>query len=227
MTAQIIDYDQARALMQPGDVIAFGGSSAFSQIIKLVTFSDVSHVGVILKTQIVEGNSELFFNQIIESTGKKGVSVSRFSQVLKDYDGEVWWLPLSQQIRREKFDVNAFFEFLYNQAASDISYDLSQALTSAVDVVEKLMFGEADAGHNKEDFSKFFCSELVAAGLEKSKAVDSINASEITPIDLCRWKIYQGEYYVLKGDTEKTISRFNSSEPKAWNRERDASTEIS
>jgi hypothetical protein len=49
MTAQMINYSDARKLMQPGDVIAFGGSSAFSQIIKLVTFSEVSHVGVILK----------------------------------------------------------------------------------------------------------------------------------------------------------------------------------
>ncbi len=219
MTAISIDYQQARELMKPGDVIAFGGSSAFSKIIKLVTFSDVSHVGVILKTQITEDDNGLFFNQIIESTGKKGVSVSRFSQVLDDYDGEVWWLPLSDELRESRFDVNAFFEFLYNQADKNLSYDLSQALTSAVDVVEKLMFGQADVGHNQEDFSKFFCSELVAAGLEKSKAVDCINASEVTPIDLCRWKIYQGDYYVLKGDSEKTISRFNSSQPQAWNRD--------
>jgi len=219
MTAQTINYSDARQLMKPGDVIAFGGKSAFSQIIKLVTFSEVSHVGVILKTQIADDNSGQFFNQIIESTGKKGVSVSRFSQALEDYEGDVWWLPLSDQIRNEQFDVKSFFDFLYHQASSDISYDLSQALMSAVDIVEKMIWTDVDAGHNKEDFSKFFCSELVAAALEKSNAVDAINASEITPIDLCRWNIYQGDYYLLKGDSDKTISRFNSTPPKAWNRE--------
>lgn len=220
MAVQTISYQEARQLMQPGDVIAFGGSSAFSQIIKFVTFSDVSHVGVILKTQIAQGTSGQFFNQIIESTGKKGVSVSRFSQVLEDYDGDVWWLPLSEQLRENKFDVSAFFDFLYNQASKNLEYDLPQALTSAVDVIEKLMWGSSDAGHNKEDFSKFFCSELVAAGLEKANAVDCINASEVTPIDLCRWNIYQGQYYLLKGDSDKAISRFNSSLPNKWNRDK-------
>lgn len=226
MAARHISYHEARALMQPGDVIAFGGSSAFSKIIKLVTFSNVSHVGIILKTQIKDDNNGLFFNQIIESTGKDGVSVSRFSKVLDDYDGEVWWLPLSDHIRHSEFDLTAFFDFLYNQAESDVDYDLSQALTSAVDVVEKLMFGQAELGHNQEDFSKFFCSELVAAGLEKSQAVDTINASEVTPIDLCRWNIYQNNYYILKGDRKKTISRFNSTQPKAWNKQRDDATEV-
>jgi hypothetical protein len=217
MTAQMINYSDARKLMQPGDVIAFGGSSAFSQIIKLVTFSEVSHVGVILKTHIADTNPGLFFNQIIESTGKNGVSISRFSQQLADYDGDVWWLPLSERIRQSDFDVSAFFDFLYHQADKNIKYDLTQALKSAMDTFEKLPWGANNSAYNTEDFSKFFCSELVAAGLEKSKAVGTVNASEVTPIDLCRWKIYQGEYYLLKGDADKKISRFNSTSPSKWN----------
>jgi len=217
MTAQQINYSDARKLMKPGDVIAFGGSSAFSKIIKLVTFSEVSHVGILLKTQIADENSGLFFNQIIESTGQKGVSISRFSQQLKDYDGDVWWLPLSEDIRQSDFDINAFFEFLYHQAANNNGYDLTQALKSAMDTLEKLPWGNNDSVYNAEDFSKFFCSELVAAGLERANAVGTVNASEVTPIDLCRWKIYQGRYYLLKGDADKKISRFNTASPSDWN----------
>jgi len=217
MTAIKMNYSDARSLMQPGDVIAFGGSSAFSKIIKLVTFSEVSHVGIILKTQIADTHSNIFFNQIIESTGKHGVSISRFSQQLEHYDGEVWWLPLSQEIRDSDFDISAFFNFLYNQADKDIEYDLTQALKSAMDLFEKLPWGNNDSSYNTEDFSKFFCSELVAAGLEKAKAVGTVNASEVTPIDLCRWNIYQGDYYLLKGDDTKEITRFNTAPPSNWN----------
>uniref|UniRef100_UPI0040568201 hypothetical protein n=1 Tax=Candidatus Electronema sp. TaxID=2698783 RepID=UPI0040568201 len=39
-----------------------------------------------------------------------------------------------------------------------------------------------------------------------------VNASEVTPVDLCRWRIYQ-----LKGDSQKRISRFNTASPADWN----------
>ncbi|MGD8931607.1 MAG: hypothetical protein PVI52_03485, partial [Chromatiales bacterium] len=78
-------------------------------------------------------------------------------------------------------------------------------------------FGIEGPAYNSEDFSKFFCSELVAAGLEMAGAVGAVNASEVTPIDLCRWKIYQGSYYQLKGSKKKKISRFNTADPANWN----------
>ena len=42
MIVEQIEYDQARPLMKPGDVIAFGGKGHFSELIKFATFSDVS-----------------------------------------------------------------------------------------------------------------------------------------------------------------------------------------
>ncbi len=90
MSAVQIKYDEVREKMQPGDVIAFGGKGHFSEIIKFSTFSDVSHVGVILQTRIAEDETGRFFNQIIESTslhGFNGVNISRFSDRLETYDG--------------------------------------------------------------------------------------------------------------------------------------------
>lgn len=66
-----------------------------------------------------------------------------------------------------------------------------------------------------EDFSRFFCSELVAAGLEAGQAVPRINASEVTPIDLCRWAIYEPDYYLLQGEP-KEITRFGTLDPALW-----------
>ncbi|NQU05071.1 MAG: hypothetical protein HQ568_03190 [Calditrichaeota bacterium] len=220
MSVEKISYKKARLKMQPGDVIAFGGKSHFSEIIKLATISDVSHIGVILQTKVVDDTEDRFFNQIIESTslhGFNGVTISRFSDRLDNYDGELWWLPLREKIRKESFDQKAFYDFLFQQAKERKPYDFPQAIKSAIDALDNLPFGLHGPGYNSEDFSKFFCSELVAAGLEQAKAVGSVNASEVTPIDLCRWNIYEEKYYQLNGDASKRISRFNTLSPSDWN----------
>ena len=220
MTVEQIKYEEARKEMKPGDVIAFGGKGHFSEIIKFATFSEVSHVGVILQTKVADDITGRFFNQIIESTslnGFNGVNISRFSDRLDNYEGELWWLPLRSDIRENQFNGQAFYDFLFNQAKERKAYDMPQAIKSALDVMDNLPFGMHGPGYNKEDFSKFFCSELVAAGLEKAGSVDTVNASEVTPIDLCRWKIYKEKYYQLKGNSSKKISRFNTANPADWN----------
>ncbi|MBF6057026.1 MULTISPECIES: hypothetical protein [Thiomicrorhabdus] len=220
MTAITIEYQEARKRMMPGDVIAFGGKGHFSEIIKFATLSAVSHVGVILQTKVTDDDSDRFFNQIIESTslnGFNGVNISRFSDRLNNYEGEIWWLPLNRQLREQRFDSKAFYEFLFNQARERKGYDMPQAIKSALDVLDQLPFDTHGPGYNREDFSKFFCSELVAAGLEKAGTVGTVNASEVTPIDLCRWNIYETEYFRLKGDPEKRISKYNTLQPSDWN----------
>lgn len=222
MTVEQISYEEARTLMKPGDVIAFGGKGHFSEIIKFATRADVSHVGVILQTKIADDKSGRFFNQIIESTslnGFNGVNISRFSDRLNSYEGELWWLPLKEEIREKSFDQTRFYDFLFNQAKERKEYDMPQAIKSSLDALDKLQlpFGLYSPGYNSEDFSKFFCSELVSAGLEKAGAVGKINASEVTPIDLCRWNIYEDTYFQLKGHPKKKISRFNTLSPSNWN----------
>lgn len=220
MAMKVLTYQQVRERMEPGDVIAFGGKGHFSEIIKFATRAGVSHVGVILQTRVRGDDEDRYFNQIIESTslhGFNGVNISRFSDRLAEYDGELWWLPLRKDIRKQKFDQKAFYEFLFKQAKDRIAYDMPQAIGSALDALDQLPFGLHGPGYNREDFSKFFCSELVAAGLERAGAVPPINASEVTPIDLCRWDIYEKDYYLLGGDPKRQISRCNTLDPAAWN----------
>jgi len=219
MAMQSISYQDARPRMQAGDVIAFGGKSHFSEIIKMSTRAEVSHVGSVLQTQVRDGGDERFFNQVIESTelhGFSGVQVSRLSDRLT-YEGEIWWLPLRGEVRQNRFDQVAFYDFLFNEAKERTVYDMPQAIGCALDALDSLPFGVEGPTYNREDFSKFFCSELVAAGLEVAGSVGQINASEVTPIDLCRWSIYEPDYYMLKGDPEKSISRHNTMDPGLWN----------
>lgn len=44
------------------------------------------------------------------------VTVSRFSDRVTEYEGEIWWLPLSQGLWQQKLDRQAFYDFLFNQA---------------------------------------------------------------------------------------------------------------
>ncbi len=92
--AQIADrmkrYNRVRNQMRPRDVIAFGGKGHFSEIIKFVTRSVVSHVGVIFQ---VDRKGEQFKNLVIESTslhGKAGVQINFMSQRVRSYEGDVW-----------------------------------------------------------------------------------------------------------------------------------------
>jgi ASC-1-like (ASCH) protein len=67
MTVEQIFYDEARKQMKPGDVIALGGKGNFSEIIKFAPFADVSHVGVIFQTKVVEDDTDRFFNLMTSS----------------------------------------------------------------------------------------------------------------------------------------------------------------
>ena len=82
MPVERMEYSDARSMMKPGDVIAFGGKGHFSELIKFVSRADVSHVGVILQTRVVDDDTGRFFNQIVESTSinnANGVVVTRLS----------------------------------------------------------------------------------------------------------------------------------------------------
>ena len=216
MALQTIKYEEARNRMRAGDVIAFSGKGEFSDIIKWATRAPVSHVGVILQSRLlIDGNPQAgFFNQIIESTslnGFSGVTISRLSDRLATYAGEIWWLPLSDGVRG-KLDAKKFYDFLLHQDHKP--YDVPQAIKSALDALDNATL-IGGLTHNVEDFSKFFCSELVAAGLEAGGAVGHVNASEVTPIDLCMFAIYSSDYYQLKG-TLRGIKGYNTLSPEGW-----------
>jgi len=214
MNMKMVKYEDIRKEMKAGDVIAFGGKGELSNIIKIATRSGVSHIGVILQSQLRDDDEDRFFNQIIESTsldGREGVQISRMSDRIRAYDGELWWLPRDDTL---PFDQKKFFNFLFAQDGK--KYDLIQALKAGVDLLDRLKITR-----NTEDFDKLFCSELVAGGLEAAGTVGEINASEVTPIDLCRWRIYEKTYYQLESGkglgSVKTISRYNTANPADWN----------
>jgi hypothetical protein len=216
MAVKFDTYENVRSKMQPGDVIAFSGKGGFSEIIKWATRSAVSHVGAVFQATPVGVDTVAgdFFNQVIEShisADAVGVGTAMISERVARYDGHIWWLPLSASVR-SKMALGDFLEFCLRQDRKP--YDLPQAVKSTIDLLNSLAPPGALA-HNREDFERFFCSELVAAALEHSKAIPRLNASEVTPIDLCMFKIFSDDYVQIKGELTE-IEGFNSIDPKGW-----------
>ena len=213
-----ICYTEARHLMKPGDVIAFGGKERISNIIKWATRSNVSHVGVVVETtMLIDGAPQPHrIVDVMESTtlyedpvtGKKtaGVQRNRLSRRVEYNDGEMWWLPLSDE-SRQRMNGPALVSFLLNQDRK--SYDMKQAIKSGLDFLDA-----QGATYAKEDLSSFFCSELVAAAFEVAGIINNINASEVTPADLCAFKLY-GKAYQLDG-SPTPIKGFNSMDPEGF-----------
>ena len=207
-------YDQVSNEMKPGDVIAFAGHGPVSEIIMRTTQSNVSHVGVILQPRPAPGEPQGEILQVIESTsldGCVGVTISRLSERIQSYDGKVWWLPLRDSVR-ERMDPKEFRQFLLQQEGKP--YDVPQAIMSGLDQLDDHTLLER-ATRAVEDFSKFFCSELVAAAFEASGAISHLNASEVTPIDLCTFSIYKQDYCQLKGE-KALIEGYNTLSAEGW-----------
>ncbi len=189
-------------LMKAGDVIAFSGKGDFSEIIKWATRSVVSHVGTVL----VDASCEFM------ESSTDGVVQSNLRERYENNDvGEIWWLPLRKEIY-DKMDKKIYHDFLIHQKGKE--YDIAQAIKSAIDTFDNVPLIRT-ATHNNEDFARFFCSELVAAALEESGAIPNLNASEVTPIDLCCFDIFRSNYFQLKGKP-KEIRGYNSISPKGW-----------
>ena len=210
-------YPDIRSRMRAGDLVAFGGKGRLSGTIKFFTQAPVSHVGAVLRSKpMVNGATADIGNgghlvELIESTsldGYAGVVRTRLSDRIARYGGEIWWLPLSEAVRVH-MNERTFVEFALAQEGKP--YDAVQAALSGIDWFDK---GEGWS-FARENFALWYCSELVTASFEAAGALPTINASEVTPIDLCRLAIWAPDYYQLAGKP-KAIRGYNAIEPERW-----------
>jgi hypothetical protein len=219
MTSRLItrkNYNEINRAMQVGDVIAFGGDSLFSKWTKLTTNSSVTHTAVIVDPDFGESTDDGCTNCVAESTvfnGKSGVMFNSLSERVKTYQGDIWWLPLAEGAREtlEHNKIN-FNDFLQEQQGK--KYDIWQLFGSTVDATDSVPLLH-HLSRNTEDFSSWFCSELVAAAFNIAGVTNRVNASEVTPIDLCQFNIYAENYIQFKGE-EKDITGINSLVPDGW-----------
>lgn len=74
-------YDQLRSQIKSGDILLCSGSSLFSNMIKQATNSVWSHVGFILRLDVID---RILVLESVESIGVRAVPLSSYA---KDYNG--------------------------------------------------------------------------------------------------------------------------------------------
>lgn len=219
MPMQRISYDEARRRVRPGDLVAFGGSGWVSQIIRLSMGAPVSHTGVILTALGADGREP----QLVESSIQRrdgrlqlGVQPSGFGSAWNGYQGRAWLLPLRDDVRA-RFDAAEFDRFLRGMQGMpfDLPGGAGVLLKEMWDQLRELLFGpqaEAFLSRNHE-LQFFFCSELIAAAFETAKLTQGVRAADVSPIDLCRWNLYEATYFQREGDEAAEIPDFGKRKP--------------
>lgn len=202
-------YAPLRHKIQPGDIIAFSGQGISSEIVKVATRSEVSHVGIILRCEL---RQDLIHPLLMESSpieGFHGVAISDLEERITHHKGNMWWLPLRSE-RRQSLQVEKFQKFLLAQNKK--KYDPIQAINSGLSKLHSIP-GLGRLTRSRENLDRLFCSELAAAALKAGKVLPRINPSGITPSQLCQLAIYKPEYHLLKSVEETEIVAYNSMAP--------------
>ncbi len=209
-------YNTIKKQIQPGDIIAFGGGTLFSKWVKLTTRSPVTHVAIVLNPPSPDEKADCVCSFVIESTVSNhtsGVMITKLCEHVKNYQGDIWWLPLNDNARAIFVkNQKKFTDFMLAQ--QNKGYDFLQLAGASADLFDNHpVLGWLS--YNEMDISRWFCSELVAGGLDAAGIINAVNVSEVTPIDICRFTIYQQRYLQIKGE-KKSITGFNQLTPTKW-----------
>jgi len=151
--------------LKNGDVIGFSGNHWHSDTINLLTYGiprlSLSHVGIICKGDLWEA---------ISTCGV--IATSPASATINIYNGRVWVYPLFRNLFPHES------RRLYRKllTSKDIPYDMAGAVRSG-----GLLFALMESLLWKQDFSSYFCSELVASKLSEIGIFPTVNASRWNP----------------------------------------------
>ncbi|MDP8206236.1 MAG: YiiX/YebB-like N1pC/P60 family cysteine hydrolase [Candidatus Electryonea clarkiae] len=176
----MVTYETVRKNLKTGDILLFSGKGGISHGIKLFTFSKWSHVGMVLRlpdsNAVFLWESTTLSNLRDAADGKKknGVQLVLLRERLDTYDGEVSLRRLNGfKIDNEKYmDLMAFREEVRNRSYEKNEIELIKAAY------------DGPWGHNEEDLSSLFCSELVAEAYQRvGLLTERKSSNEFTPKD--------------------------------------------
>ena len=194
---------------QVGEIIAVNGKGWLSTLIKIFS-SGVSHVEILALNPKTE-EIECF------SADEHGARFKPIIDVVKETTGDIYYLQLRDEIR-EKLDEAKFGETIIS--LDGVPYDMLHFIGVAIDdehiqwlsifknIPKWIIKTLKGVFQNTETKNKVVCSGACAWGLKQGLGL-GINASEETPLDVCRYDIYKPEYKMLKGKPFK-ISKYNT-----------------
>ncbi len=186
-------YQMIRQQLKTGDILLFSGKGAISNGIKFFTLSKWSHVGMVYKVDdgdiIFCWESTTLTNVSDAETGKrtKGVQLVVLSERIEACLASSYEINLRQISAPLTFDMlNNLKEFRFEVSGRPYEKDKLELIKSAYD---------SWLGHNTEDLSSLFCSELIAEAYQKMGLLTEENPSnEYTPKDFSQEKNLKLQY---------------------------------
>lgn len=184
----------------PGDIIAFDGASAISNVIKLATYSRWSHVGIIAnitRAQLLAGRpvgsiapkildawpkegrlllieSTTLCDSPCEITGLpiRGVQAHEPESRVKAYEGSVYRLPISRDWEFSESEANQVAMYLLSKIGTP--YDGVQAAMAGGVWLKRWFW-------NPEDWNRAFCSKLVCGLFKRLQRFPMQNCNLVSP----------------------------------------------
>lgn len=182
----MISYSIIRSELKTGDLVLFSGKGAFSDIIKYGTLSKFSHVGMVMRIPeydfltIWECTTLNNVTDLDSNLPRKGVQLVPLSDRVQKYSGDI----AIRQLKGASLPSGTLLKLMeLRKQLCGKSYerDKIQLLKSAYD---------GPFGHNNEDLSSIFCSELVAEAYQcLGLLTDEKASNEYTPADFSEKKM--------------------------------------
>lgn len=174
--------------MRTGDLVLFSGSCHIGKLIKVLQGNPWSHIGMIVM------DNQYDFPCLYESThsdglidldtGKitQGVQMVPFHEKVKVYPGSIGYRRLTN-VSDQDLNYKRFAQLKKSLQGRAFEQSILQMVKANYD---------GPFGHNKEDLSSLFCSELIAASYQALGLLPSRNiktSSEYTPSDFSSEKL--------------------------------------
>ena len=199
------EYAEIRHLLNPGDLVLFGGRGPVSAVIKWGTKSPASHAGIISHVDVA-GSSPGTRVHVVEATSLNGhasVFSTPLSHRVRDYKGEVWILTLSEEARSRLTPLlPEAWAWIDEHVEKATAYDTWGAV-------------RCEYWPQKDNYSKLFCSETVAGFWKEGTVIpDESNASAWSPRDCGDARLFGSTYYQVSG-RPKDLPNYNTIAPEA------------
>ena len=196
-STSVVSYDMIRPTLGTGDIILFSGRGIIPTVIKWGTRSKWSHVAMVLKLaefdaiMCWESTTLSKVKDAVDGVAKKGVQIVPLSERIATYDGGIAIRRL--KVERTMTMLNRLKEFRHEVRNRPFEKDTIELVKSAYD---------GPFGHNVEDLSSIFCSELIAESHQRMSMLgEDKSSNEYTPKDFAGEEIFYAEelIYVVKG----------------------------
>ena len=173
-------YSDIRDSLNTGDLVLFSGKGRISGLIRWFTKSKWSHIGMVIKSidldalLLWESTTLSKIKDIHSLTATHGVQLVALSERVNSYDGAIGIRKL-ECVGMTPVMMQSLRDFRTEIKGRPYEQSKIELIKSAYD---------GPGGHNDEDLSSIFCSEMVAEAYQRMGLLtEDKSSNEYTPAD--------------------------------------------